>query len=340
MKTKSYKKLMIVPGYACNNRCRFCINYDMRDLPQRSTTEVLRQIKQGRENGCDYLEFAGGEDAIRPDFCLFVRAARKMGYERVAIATNGRVFSYDDFAKQAVDSGITDIIFSVHAPCAEIHDELVQVKGCFNQAMQGLENMLRLFQGTKNTVGTNTAITKLNYKVLPQTGKMIMERFGLCNSEFIFADPSRGGVSHNFNELMPRISEAAPYIRECLALGSHNFQQGIVKNLISNWAVRYVPLCYFVDFFPFQISDARENIVFSHVEHSKPEGNNADYLKSRRETSRSKTDKCKDCDLREDCEGIWNRYLEEFGDGEFVPVHDKTLHDKKIQYIKDFISCR
>ena len=63
MKTKSYKKLMIVPGYACNNRCKFCINYDMRDLPQRSTTEVLHQIRQGRENGCDYLEFAGGEDA-------------------------------------------------------------------------------------------------------------------------------------------------------------------------------------------------------------------------------------------------------------------------------------
>jgi len=340
MKTKAYRKLMLVPGYSCNNRCLFCINYDMRGMKPRSTVEILRQLKAERANGCNYLEFAGGEDAIRPDFCLLVKTARRLGYERVMVATNGRVFSYMDFAEKAVDSGLTDIVFSVHAPSEKLHDRLVQVEGCFRQAMTGIENILKLFRGTKNTIGTNTAITKLNYRKLPETGRMIAGRFGICNSEFIFADPSRGGVAHNFDMLMPRISEAAPYIRECLAIGREHFHRGIVENLISNWAARYVPLCYFTDFFPFQISDARENIVFSNVTHSTPEGNVADYLKARREVNRRKTAKCESCVLKEDCEGIWNRYLDVFGDDEFQPVADIDIRERKIKYIKDFLSCR
>lgn len=341
MRTKSYKKLMIVPGYACNNRCIFCINYDMRTMPERSTAELLRRLKKGRADGCDYLEFAGGEDAIRKDFCLLVNAARKMGYERIAVATNGRIFSYPDFAKRAVESGLTDIIFSIHASSEKIHDQLTQVSGCFRQALAGIENILALFRSVKNTtVGTNTAITKLNYKELPNIGKFILNSLGLCNAEFIFADPSRGGVARHFDMLMPKISDAAPYMRECLYLGQEHFRRGIVENLISNWAARYVPLCYFTDFFPFQISDVRENIVFNHVTHSTPEGATPDYLKSRREVSRRKTLRCEACLLREDCEGLWHRYLEEFGDSELNPVKDPSIRERKIKYIKDFLSCR
>lgn len=339
MLTKVYKKLLIVPGYTCNNRCLFCINSEMRSMPERSTAEIVKLLKKGLDEKYDYLEFAGGEDAIRPDFCLLVKTARKMGYERVTIATNGRIFSYIDFAKKVFDAGITDIIFSVHAPNEYLHDTLTKVQGSFRQAILGLENMLKLFSGTDRTIATNTAITKLNYKVLPETGKFIMS-FGLHNSEFIFADPTRGGVADNFDMLMPKISLAAPYIRECLALGRGYFQKSLVKNLLSNWAIRYVPLCYFTDFFPFQISDVRESIVFSQVSHSKPDGETKDYVQERRLTTRSKTERCKDCLLRDDCEGIWNKYLQAFGDEEFIPVTDKTIPLKKVKYIKDFLSCR
>jgi MoaA/NifB/PqqE/SkfB family radical SAM enzyme len=31
----TFKKVVLVPGYQCNNRCVFCINSGKRDLPPR-----------------------------------------------------------------------------------------------------------------------------------------------------------------------------------------------------------------------------------------------------------------------------------------------------------------
>jgi len=255
----------------------------------------------------------------------------------VAVATNGRIFSYPDFAKRAADSGLTDVVFSVHGNTPGLHDSLTGVAGSFAQAMSGMENVLALFRGTKNTVGTNTAVTRPNYSSLPETGAMIMHRFGIVNSEFIFADPSQGGVLHDFTGLMPKISECAPYMRKCLELGKKNFGGDIVSNLLGNWAARYVPLCHFTEYYPFQISEIREQIVYSNIQHVIPGSLNLNYPKMRRELTRVKTAKCSGCALASDCEGIWKKYVEIYGDSELKPVSDGKIRGEKLRFIKEFL---
>jgi len=151
----SIKKVVLVPGYQCNNRCVFCINTDKRDLKLRGTLEIKMEIIAASERGCNYLEFAGGENAIRPDFCELVRWGRDVGFKRIAVATNGRMFSYPAFAREAIDSGLTDIIFSLHGHNAALHDRLTRVKGSFTQFMRGLENVKKRFKGV---LATNTTI--------------------------------------------------------------------------------------------------------------------------------------------------------------------------------------
>jgi len=51
------------------------------------------------------------------------------------------------------------------------------------------------------------------------------------SSEFIFADPNVGWVHDNFDKLMPKISDATPYMRKLLDWGNEN-------NMI--YRVRYV----------------------------------------------------------------------------------------------------
>lgn len=339
MQTKSYKKLTIIPGYKCNNHCKFCINRNLRDTETKDTAQTIRLMMEGISRGCNYAEFAGGENAIRPDFCQLVKCARDIGYERVSVATNGRMFSYMDFAKKAVDNGLTDIIFSIHGHNSKIHDSLTGVDGCFNQLLAGIENILKLFSGTKNIVATNTAIVKPNYKYLPQIGKFILKLFEIPNSEFIFADPSQGGVYDNFQQLMPSINECLPYVKECLSLCKKDFNKNIVENLINNWAVRYMPLCRLTEYYPFQISDAREDIVYSNVQHVTPQGLAKDYIKSRRLYNRSKTKKCLSCTMYDDCEGVWNKYLEEYGDEELIPIKDEKIKHLKLKFIKEFLLC-
>ena len=139
-KNQAEKKVMIVPGYQCNNSCVFYINSEKRGFAARTTLEVKKEMAAAAGRGCDYLEFAGGENAIRADFPELVESARKFGFKKIAVATNGRMFSYPDFARRVFDSGLTMLIFSVHAHKAALHDSLTRVEGSFKQLLRGIEN--------------------------------------------------------------------------------------------------------------------------------------------------------------------------------------------------------
>lgn len=294
-------------------------------MPERPGPEVEAEMARAVRRGCNYLEFAGGENTIRPDFIRLVERARKMGYARVAVATNGRMLAYGDFSRRLFDSGLTDIILSIHGPDAELHDGLTGVAGSFSQLLRGIENVRKYFRGT---VGTNTAVTKRNYRRLPEIGRFIA-RFGFRNSDFIYADPSYGGVRDNFRELMPRISECAPYMRACLDLASGWVARRGPRALEHNWSARYVPFCYFADYYPYQISEAREAAIYANVSHFAPDYSSPDAIRGRREAGRVKTEKCLGCALYDECEGIWNEYLKVYGDGELKPLKRPVPRPKR-----------
>jgi len=300
------KKTVIITGYRCNNRCRFCIDADKRNLPNKTTKEVIAEMADAKERGTTYLEIIGGETTIRPDFLSLIKFAKKLGFETISMATNGRMFSYLEFVKETIDAGLTDIIFSIHGHNAKLHDFLTQSPGSFMQFLKGHENFKKL--GFKK-IGSNTTIVKDNYKELPKIGEFLYKQ-GIRNSEFIFVDPSYGAAYNNFFELVPLISVAAPYIRKCLEIGK--------KNRVSHWSVRYVPLCYFADYLD-QVSELREVEIF-HSEHLAPDFQNYDVENSRKEIGRAKTEKCAPCKLFDRCEGIWKEYLKNYGDKELKPI--------------------
>ncbi|MDI6606497.1 MAG: radical SAM protein, partial [Candidatus Omnitrophota bacterium] len=258
-----------------------------------------------RKRDKTYLEFIGGEVTIRPDTAYLIRFAKKLGFNFIAIATNGRMLSYKGSAKELIAAGITDIIFSIHGHNAKLHDSLTRSPGSFKQLMQGLENVKKT--GLRR-IGSNTTIVKQNYRYLPRIGKLILEK-GIRNSEFIFADPSYGGVYNNFTELMPRISEAAPHIHKCLDLINQ-------RDDIAHWHIRYVPLCYF-NGYEDRISELYEKKIF-HTEHLAPDFQNFDVEGSRVEIGRAKPEKCKACKHYNLCEGIWKEYIRHYGDEELI----------------------
>jgi len=128
--------------------------------------------------------------------------------------------------------------------------------------------------------------------------------------EYIFVDPNYGGAMSEFDELVPRISLAAPWMRKALAIGRDaGFRQ---------WKVRYVPLCHFKGYFD-QISEMNERRLFS-TQHWAPDFKNTDAIVSRQQVARRKTERCLGCAAYKICEGIWNEYLRRFGDKELKPL--------------------
>ncbi|MDD5005944.1 MAG: radical SAM protein [Candidatus Omnitrophica bacterium] len=301
------KKSVIFIGYKCNNNCQFCIGSEKKNLTQMSTNDVMRKMVDIKERGRVYLELIGGEPTIRSDIFSLIKFAKKLCFETIMITTNGRMLSYFDFAREIVNSGVTNIVFSVHGHTAKLHDSLTGVDGSFHQLLKGIGNLKKI---GFDSIGTNTTIVKPNYRFLPKIGKLIY-RLGIRNSEFIFVDPSYGGAYINFNELVPKISEAAPFMKDCLDIGRY-------RNSILHWQIRYVPLCYFLGYED-QISELHEVKTFQ-TEHQAPDFNNFDVEDSRAKIGRIKTKRCKGCKYYSCCEGMWREYILRYGDKELHAI--------------------
>lgn len=301
------KKTVIITGYACNNMCKFCIDSDKRKMRNKTTGEIIAEMFDAKKRGTVYLELIGGEVTIRPDAIKLVKTAKDMGFETIAMATNGRMFSYEEFAKKIMEVGLNHIIFSIHGHNEKLHDSLTAAKGSFRQLISGLKNVKKY--GKDIQIGSNTTIVKQNYKNLEDIAKFIYKR-GISNAEYIFIDPSYGAAFNDFYSFVPRISEAAPYIKKCLDIGKNNGAD--------HWTARYVPLCYFDEYLD-QVSELQERKLFS-TEHLAPDFSNFDVENSRILIGRAKGKNCIGCGLSHMCEGIWKEYLKNYGEDELKPL--------------------
>ena len=300
------EKLVLFTGFSCNSYCHFCIDLNKRDVPDKSTQQILREMVEAKGKGVTYLEMIGGESTIRGDFLSLVRAAKKLGFKDVVVVTNGRMLSYPDFAKATVEAGVTELIFSIHGHDAKLHDAVTAAPGSFAQLLQAIANVRAL---GFNRIFGNCTVVKPNMRHLPDIGRLML-KLGIHHSEFIFVDPNYGGAYSNFEGLVPRISEAAPYMRETLDVGR--------AAGVRDWTARYVPLCHFTDYLD-QISEIREVTTFR-TRHWAPDFKNEDVGASRGAHGRLKTERCTGCSLFDSCEGIWKEYLKRYDDSELIPV--------------------
>ena len=302
------QKLVLFTGFSCSSHCHFCIDLNKRDLPDKSTRQIVGEMVAAKAAGVEYLEMIGGESTIRRDFIPLVRVARKLGFKDVVVVTNGRMFASPEFAKATVAAGVTDLVFSIHGPDAKLHDELTYVPGAFDELIRGVANVRGA--GLERIFG-NCTVVKQNMKRLPEIAALFL-KLGIHHVEFIFVDPTYGGAYTNFSGLVPRISEAAPYMREALDVG----RRGGTRDFVA----RYVPLCHFTDYLD-QVSEIREVATFR-TRHWAPDFKNEDVGAGRVIAGREKTAKCAGCSLYDRCEGIWKEYVRRYDDSELVPVKE------------------
>lgn len=300
------QKLVLFTGFSCNSHCHFCIDLNKRDLPDKSTRQIVEEMARARGEGVEYLELIGGEATIRGDFLPIVKTAKKLGFKDIVVVTNGRMLSYPDFARRTVEAGVTDLIFSIHGPDAKMHDELTYAEGSFNELLKGIANVRAL---GFSRVFANCTVVKQNMRRLPDIGRLFTT-LDIHHAEFIFVDPTYGGAYTNFHGLVPRISDAAPFMRETLDIGRRWGTR--------DWCVRYVPLCHFTDYLE-QVSEIREVALFR-TRHWAPDFVNEDVGPSRQVAGREKPAACAGCSLYGRCEGLWKEYLKHYGDSEVKPV--------------------
>jgi len=292
----------------CNNNCKFCLIgdkfkrneiYFYSDEKQKiyslkkshmNISKLKEEMKNGLKKGYQKLTFAGTEPTIHPQFFSLIKIAKNMGYKRIKVVTNGRMFSDPFFLKKSMAVEIDEIVFSIHGHNAKLHDLLTQSGGSFKQAVKGLKNVISFIKD----VGTNTVINKKNYKFLPQISAKIA-KFGCKNQQFEFLRII-GNAEKNYNSMVPKISRILPYVKKTID-NAENQDINVRFEEIPFCLHPYPEKCY---------EDIRKRDI-----------NNVTIFDAK---FHKKLTKCKKCIYYNKCFGPWKKYIEKEGTAEFVPI--------------------
>lgn len=278
------KKISIITGYACNNNCVFCYNSNKRSYPDLTTEEIKKRLTEAKKEGYEHVNFSGGEFTIRKDALEIIAFTKKLGFRVIEITTNGRMFSYPYTARKFVENGVNSIIYSIYGSDATSHDSLTKSKGSFEQILKAIENTKKL----GIPFFANVLIVKQNYKKLPEITEFLANES--CEScDFVYVSPL-GSAYSEFDEIVPSISEAVPYIKKALYTGE---ERGI-KNL----KISGVPLCF--------LEGYENNILIANIFSNQ-------MIKSL---------DCVCCKYFANCNGIYRAYAEKKGVKEIKPVKD------------------
>jgi len=300
-------KIEIVTGFSCNQNCKFCSvrrgNFD------KTTEEVKEDIDRAIKENPKEINLTGGEPTIRKDIFELINYVKEKGIKERRVTTNGRLFSYEKFTNKIVDSGLTGAIFSIHAPNAELHDYLTQVKGSFKQAVQGLKN-LREFS---SEIDVNVVINTKNYKTLPELAEFLIDGYDIRAMCLIF--PTIDGNLLKNLYLVPSYKEVEKYLHKTIDVIKEKGKTGWTLNM---------PVCFFEGYELYSSVGELKTKMFW------PDQDTT--LDEKRKEDKVKLKVCKECKYRLVCYGVPRDYLKLKGEKGIKAVKGKLIRDIKEIY--------
>lgn len=226
-------------GQTCNLRCRFCY-FQTRigdrahpEHPFMSLDKALSIVDTLRNHyGNTAIDIQGGEPTIYPEIHELCAHSAEIGLLPTLI-TNGLVLAKRSACQALKDSGVRDLLVSVHG-LGEDYDASVGVKGAHAKQMTALENCVAVGMPVRfNCVLARSALRHLAdvARLAVSTGARVVN--------FIAFNPFEDQQNNQRSaEDVARYSEVAPPLTEALDILAG---AGIEAN------VRYFPLCMVPD---------------------------------------------------------------------------------------------
>ncbi|MBU1078317.1 MAG: radical SAM protein [Spirochaetes bacterium] len=292
------KKADIKIGYSCNNYCKFCVQGRKRDiLPDMTTGEVKKILNKARRN-CKGIVFTGGEPTVRPDFLELIRYTKSLGFERIQVQSNGRMFAYKKFCQASIRSGVNEFGLALHGHIPELHNYLTSSESFF-ETIQGFKNLKELGQ----PVYANTVITKSNYRHLEEIAGLLaslkVEQF-----QFAFVH-AMGSAEEHFPSIVPRMAMVIPYVIKGLNTG---IKAGIQV------MTEAIPYCLMPGYERYIVEAFIPSTEIYELDMK------IEFDKVRPKLAKIKGKECPKCKYDKVCEGTWREYPKHFGFSEFRPI--------------------
>jgi MoaA/NifB/PqqE/SkfB family radical SAM enzyme len=295
----------IVINNNCDLNCLFCsvdiseknnqriFSFDLQEIIEKLTMQ--KQVS-------DAIRITGGEPTLHPKLAEIIKNARRIGFTNICIETNGQNFSDEIFAKKIVESGAKNFLISIHGDTASLHEKLTGTKKSFKRTTEGIRNLIKIGAN----VDTNVVISKINYKHIADTVKLLVS-LGVPHITLSFVTVN-GAVIKN-KKLVPRIGEVVKYLKK------------ISKEHLHMVTLQHMPFCLLGEL----------NRVNNWIKH---EDKKVLYTPSYKITFERiidsfgfKSKKCSRCKFDNICYGLDNGYYKLFGSREIKPQPGDKFKD-------------
>ena len=290
----------IITTKRCNQKCIFC------NLPPSSNNvveepdEIRAVLKEWRRMGIEDIQFGGREATLLPEeLKSHISLSKSLGYASARLATNGTRIGSKQCAEEFRDAGLDEVIVSLHSHIPEISARITGKPRDYHKTLKAIE----YFLDAGLDVYLSFVLNKINYKSLPEYGVFLADTFGsggITQVMVSFVSPAFRAWK-NREAVIPSITEIKPAIIKFL----ENNKRTRLNVRIPDYCG--IPAC----------TMPQHAHVFEEVDSGNGSGLCGDKLKFR---------DCMKCSLNQRCSGIWERYVEMYGDSEFAGRHIKELN--------------
>jgi len=323
------RRVEIHLGALCNNKCVFCVSAEARDDkdPWAPRESVMRELEHFRKQGCAAVGFLGGEPTVYPWIVECVAKAKELGYERIALCTNGTRFSDEGFCRALVEAGMSRVTISIHSHLAEIEDGMITlVPGNFARKMAGLRHLQKLRQEgwLKDNVSLNPVLCRPTMASMEEYLRHFAA-LGIGDFRFNYIWPE--GYVGEDPLWIPRFSQAAPHIARLLLLNERRLRLHLTFGGVPKCALREAGLserlrAHLADkYFDEASYDPPNDVsILSDPRALVRLPERFVWQERKKDALKLREPSCKGCRHYAACEGIWRSYVRLYGFGEFRPV--------------------
>ncbi|MBP46451.1 MAG: hypothetical protein CMH53_00740 [Myxococcales bacterium] len=324
LEVTSGRKLYLRVTDYCDENCVFCNATEGNTNVISSKSQLRRILDQLPAGGLKQVIFSGGEPTLIRALPQMVGLAYERGAEDIIVQTNGvilakpgvleRYLPYRDrlgigFSLHAFETKASDLLTAAHdvpkIPLAQRYADGLALpdpererpdSGRLSKKLQAIDAAVAMGFKVKITC----VVMRPNLESVPDFARHCWERWGsrLDRLQFSYAMP-RGNAMLN-NQWAVSFSECKPYFLEAFEIGR---ETGMRVETSQSAAIAPCVIPEYLEHFDIY-GDFGEGRV------ADPERVKPDHL-------------CKDCAFDQICAGVWQRYLDVFGEQEIQAITDR-----------------
>jgi len=288
----------------CNNHCVMCTNpstYQLEEVFPYSFENIKKRWSKVKLKLNDTIALTGGEPTIHPNFFKVVHWFHSQyPKNKIAIASNGRMFYYQNFTKKLLKIDNLLLQIAIHGYNERTHEMITRVKGSFKQTVKGIHNILR-YKNNSQELEIRIIITRLTYKNLSKILNFLKNDFNIKKIEdiaLIFME-MEGQAKDNFNIVGITYKEVMKYLPKVVKEWAPQF---------NDFRLYHFPLCVLPPSlwkYAWRTLRGEEVMFLPH---------------------------CKKCPFKKYCLGIHRDYLTLIGDKEFKPPKKIKIETTNFSY--------